>query len=371
MRGAGRPPQKKKGKRKPAKQKGPAVRVDVKRVRAKLDRAVKGAQLRGYRLDTRTGLDTFVGRYGYYDSPLGAVPFTGLLALGALAYYFQQNWSVYRARRAWRAGKWVRDNQLGGKMVFVPAEGSGQGKFSPLAQSLREADFAPPPPAAKARAEPPGWWRPAGAVKYPLSKERGLAEAKALLGQLEAARIEQGADYDAAGLLQFANTCAAYGVQVAPATDNAREAMYKAALEMAFASCVADSSAVLGGEAPAHFVSDFARATRLPPEKAWVLVTAFVSRKASALLVECAALLRKDAQDASVLLELLKLSRVLGAFPYARDSAEADMVAAGLRRTVSFDERTELLRLWKEHVQADPGSAEVLLGLKRKATPSY
>jgi len=129
--------------------------------------------------------------------------------------------------------------------------------------------------------------------------------------------------------------------------------MFRQVAEEAVGAAAAGSSARLGGERPARVVGAMAGALGVSDADARRMSVAIVAKKARDLLVSACAEHRSG--DAAALLgTAAAVSGVLRTFPLGRGSAEAEMVAAGIKSLAGREERESVLAAVEEACGGDP-----------------
>jgi len=267
------------------------------------------------------------------------------------------------AGRGGRSGKWVRDRSLGGRLVEVRGRGgrrAGPGAYNPLAglegdeASAGARRGGAPPRGAEAATPMPAWWDPPAPAGVPDAvRERARAEAQALMRRMEAEKVTAGKDIPLDGLVEVKRLCVEGGCSVAAATAASRDSMFRQVAEEAVGAAAAGSSARLGGERPARMVGAMAGALGVSDADARRMSVAIVAKKARDLLVSACAEHRSG--DAAALLgTAAAVSGVLRTFPLGRGSAEAEMVAAGIKSLAGREERESVLAAVEEACGGDP-----------------
>lgn len=105
-------------------------------------------------------------------------------------------------------------------------------------------------------------------------------------------------------------------------------------------------AAQINGENPREFLAGLANNIGLEKSRAATLVCASVAVRTRTCFLQCWALeiqgKRPEAVD-----ELVKICRIHYIFPPEDNSAEMEMVAAGLKKNLQVDERVRLLSLYR------------------------
>lgn len=281
-------------------------------------------------------------------SPLGWAALALAAAVAAAAVLrLRLPWAG--GRRGEEKGRWVRDRSLGGKMVFipdVPIDAPSPGKAAQLWGDDAAWGAAPPPaavpPPAAAEAAPPAWWparAPAPVYCSPARLEELQRTARAVVRDLEDAKVERGADYALSSLREVCLLSQeGNGFAVRAATDSGRDAMLRSGVRAALAAAQERSASLLGGTPPGLFVCQLAGALGVPAARAVQVAHAEVAAASRALLIDAEAAFRSG-QQAGVVNALVKLSGLLEALPLPAGSAEAELVAAGVRQQTTLQFR--------------------------------
>lgn len=278
-----------------------------------------------------------------------AAPFPGvvlaLAAAAALAAAFAAS-SSSRGGRS-RAGRFVRDRSLGGRLVRVAeAEATLRDDNSGLSASAT-APSARPPVSGAGLDDPPAWWvdpSPPSRVGA-AATAAALASAKAAAARLNASRVG-GGDYDVADFVGLRGACAsASGVGLSLEATQ-RDALFRGAADIALSSAP-DGPGALCGFAPGDLLSGLAGDLGVPRHRAAVLVaSATAARLRSGLTDGLAALRRGEAGRFDAVARLAALGAQLRALPLEPTAAEVDMVAQQLTDRVSPSERAQLGELY-------------------------
>ncbi|KAL6619992.1 hypothetical protein ACP70R_035131 [Stipagrostis hirtigluma subsp. patula] len=230
-------------------------------------------------------------------------------------------------RRGWGRGWWgggggggavvrKRDRSLGGKEVVVavssPVAAAPASRVSEPVRQVRRRD-----PQAKV----PEWWPEVGMqVMEPGPESEKWAR---LANRLVRAIIDN----------RLRQLCKISGVKVSFDTENARDSFYRAAINFVLDDCGRAAqdigAAQINGESPRFFLAGLASNIGLDKFRASTLALEIQGKRTEAL-------------D-----ELLKICRMHCIFPPEDNSAEMEMVAAGLKRNLQVAERVHLLSLYR------------------------
>ena len=257
-------------------------------------------------------------------------------------------------------GRWVTDRSLGGREVWVEdkyAVGRGA-RGNALAEDLAYVDPLRSEAAAKAKAkeeekaakaaaaasemvEPEWWRRPSPGYCPPAQRDHRLRLAKARLATLSSKRVS-GIGYTAADLADLRDACASANASVAEFVkpSSAATGIFKAAVEFALDACAQRSAAGTVGE-PRTFLSGLSDDVGVKPGKAGRLVAAAVAARLRSDLLQAAAQ-KRQGEEGQAMFTLDGAIGVLSTFPPAENSAELEMVAAGLKPRLNEGERTWL-----------------------------
>lgn len=261
-------------------------------------------------------------------------------------------------------GRWVSDRLLGGREVWVEDRYSRPIRGNALADDLtisptgglsekaaiekRREESKAKAEAAKARdATPPPWWDPPSLGYCPESqREARVTAARAVLARCGAKRVG-GAEYTAADLADLRETCQAANASVAEwvRPESARTGIYKAGVEFALdAASLRTMTSMIGP--PTKFLTGLAEDIGVKPGKAGRMVNAAVAARVRAELLQAGAQ-RRQGEDGGAMMTLDGIIGVLSTFPPEANSAELEMVAAGLAPRLNAQERAGLLEMFK------------------------
>ena len=256
-------------------------------------------------------------------------------------------------------GRWVTDRSLGGREVWVEDIYSGRGaRGNALAEDLAYVDPLRSEAAAKAKAkeaekaakaaaaasemvEPEWWRRPSPGYCPPAQRDHRLRLAKARLATLSSKRVG-GIEYTAADIADLRDACASANASVAEFVrpSSAATGIFKAAVEFALDACAQRSAAGTVGE-PRTFLSGISDDVGVKPGRAGRLVAAAVAARLRSDLLQAAAQ-KRQGEEGQAMFTLDGAIGVLSTFPPAENSAELEMVAAGLKPRLNEGERTWL-----------------------------
>lgn len=204
----------------------------------------------------------------------------------------------------------------------------------------------------KANTHLPGWWPPAAQLSgstsstYHGGDEAAQAKASFLLKVIMEKRLS-GRDFEEDDILQLRRICKYSRARVAFDTVNVRDSFYRAAVDMVLSSCgrSGDSAVDIGVEKAADFLAGLADNISLEAERAATMVSAAVAARTRSTFLQAWAL---HVQGKSLEAEgdVARLSRIHAALPPDNDSPEMEMVAQGLGRHLSLDERKHLLQMY-------------------------
>ncbi|XP_062179711.1 uncharacterized protein LOC133884350 isoform X2 [Phragmites australis] len=262
-------------------------------------------------------------------------------------------------RRGWGRGWWGgvgggeavvrrRDRSLGGKEVVVAVSSSpvaaAPASRVPEAAISREVRRRDP------QGKVPEWWPEVGTTMEPGPEmEKWARLANRLVRAIIDNRIT-GRDYRYDDAIQLRQLCKVSGVKVSFDTENARDSFYRAAVNFVLDDCSRAGqdigAAQINGENPRDFLAGLASNIGLDKFRAATLVCASVAARTRTCFLQCWALeiqgKRPEALD-----ELVKICRIHYIFPPEDNSAEMEMVAAGLEKNLQVAERVHLLSLYR------------------------
>lgn len=267
-----------------------------------------------------------------------------------------------------------RDRSLGGREVFVGRNSgvdqrarrekqdaaSARRKVNPLDAveiSRSERDMAKQRESKslrKAQSQLPGWWPPTTAVST--SVDTALQEKASFLLKMIIEKRSTGKDFEADDILQLRRLCKYSGGKVAFDSAYVRDSFYRAAVEMVLSSCGRSIklSVDMGGETAGEFLAGLADNISLEAERAAIMVNAAVAARTRSTFLQTWAL-QVQGKFSEAEGEVTRLSYILTALPPDNNSPEMEMVAQGLGRHLSPDERSRLLEIY---VKAGGSSTE-------------
>lgn len=248
-----------------------------------------------------------------------------------------------------KKGRYVRDRGLGGKMVFIEDEGEVPphvpGNASPVSPDpVSERTEAQDPWQAgvarqkkeEEKEDSPPWWSPPPTIYIdPAYKAQAKEDAQAVANRMINTKAASGQEYDLASLVSLRQICGESGVTVSAKTQ--RDTIFRRAVEMA-ATCAEDQTNSLGGQPPSKFVSGLAVDLGIPEKEAFNMVHGVVTAKARQTLIAACASYRENKNN-DIMIQLLKLTGLLTALPLPEGSAQAELVAKGLERAATLNER--------------------------------
>ena len=162
--------------------------------------------------------------------------------------------------------------------------------------------------------------------------------ARAVLARCSSKRVN-GSEYTAADLADLRDACQAANTSVADRVrpESARIGIYKSAVEFAIdAASLRTSTSLIG--VPTQFLSGLADDVGVPPGKAGTYVAAAVASRTRAELLQAGAQ-RRQGDDGGAMMTLDGVIGILSTFMPEENSAEMEMVAAGLAPRLNEKER--------------------------------
>ncbi|KAF8692695.1 hypothetical protein HU200_039529 [Digitaria exilis] len=240
-----------------------------------------------------------------------------------------------------------RDRSLGGKEVVVAVSSS------PLAAA--PTSHVQEPARVVWRKDPramvPDWWPEVGmpVMEPGPETEKWARVANRLVRAIIDNRIT-GRDYRYDDAIQLRQLCKISGVKVSFDTENARDSFYRAAVNFVLDGCSRAAkdigAAQVNGENPRDFLAGLAANIGLDKSRAATLLCACVAARTRTCFLQCWAL-EIQGKRPEALEELLKICRIHNMFPPEDNSAQMEMVAAGLEKNLQVAERVHLLNLYR------------------------
>ncbi|XP_078432666.1 phosphoribosylformylglycinamidine synthase [Wolffia australiana] len=272
-------------------------------------------------------------------------------------------WSMTWLRRTWGFGNWVvvrRDRSLGGREVVVGRRQKGlettwrrEGRLANPLSPVNEKERRKTVPTV-VRVVPeenlPEWWPvPASNSSMAvLRKEEFQREANRLVRAITDNRMS-GKDYKEDDMIQLRQICRTSGVKVSFDTVNSRDSFYRASVEFILKACYRapdpTSKVQIDGENIRNFIAGLAGDIGIGNTHAIRILRGAVAAKTRSHVLQAWALevqgRRQEAED-----ELGKLCRIFWIFPLENHSAEMEMVAVGLQKILTMEQRVHLLNLF-------------------------
>lgn len=316
------------------------------------------------------------------DTLHGAAILLGLIVLLSLAgkvilRFLQEIGFGWSGNSSGRKSKVIRDRSLGGREVRISSSNNprfGANRSSSAFKQTSDPVFGArspnplddvrqfsrsektllankaAPTAVKRQSQLPAWWPPPESY-YPVNeeaKERGRREAQIYLqGMLD--RRLGGEDFTEHNIMELCQMCRKNGVSVTVPTTNTRDALYRAASNVALSSCARGGSFILG-VAPTstpQFLSNFASAIGIDDERAARIISAAVAARMRSSFMQAWAFLKQSRQiDAKK--ELGATAAILSVFFLGPDSAEVDMVAQGIVPRLELTDRQQLFSIFRD-----------------------
>ncbi|WVZ97130.1 hypothetical protein U9M48_042685 [Paspalum notatum var. saurae] len=254
-------------------------------------------------------------------------------------------------QRGWGSGWWAgggaggavvrrRDRSLGGKEVVVAVSSP------PVATAPTIRAQEPPREIRKmdSPAKVPDWWPELGTTLMEPGPE--MEKWTRLANRMVRGKV----DHLSLQSRILRQLCKISGVNVSFDTGNARDSFYRAAVNFVLDDCsraVQDiSAAKINGESPRNFLAGLASNIGLDKFRAATVVRASVAARTRTCFLQSWALeiqgKRPEALD-----ELAKICRIHYIFPPEDNSAEMEMLAAGLEKNLQVAERVHLLSLYR------------------------
>eukprot|EP00898_Chlorokybus_atmophyticus_P005247 jgi/Chlat1/5723/Chrsp38S05557 len=217
----------------------------------------------------------------------------------------------------------------------------------------------------------PAWWKiPETVFVTPQRRQAAVQAATATLKRMTDARLV-GREFVEEDLMALNEQCRDYGVELQLETPALRDAIYRAAVNLAINAAEKGGTPNIASPADAvEFVSSFAHAISVPSSRAVVLVQAAVAAEVRNLLLQAAALVRQGRQ-AETVSEMMQLANILATFPPPPAAAEIGMVAGSLQSKISLPEREILYGLFLNgnHAPDSASTVREALGLDQRSAP--
>ncbi|CAI7730069.1 unnamed protein product [Closterium sp. NIES-53] len=182
--------------------------------------------------------------------------------------------------------------------------------------------------------------RAAGGGAWSVAKEGG-EEANLVVQRMLSQRL-LGQDFNASDILQLYTAYRRSGATVGIDSDNSRDALFRAAIHTAFSAAAGNPLPALPPAGIPLFLACLAAAIRLPSPRALTMVLAALAARTRSSFLQAWALVKQN-RHSEAEEELQRLASIATTLPPPPNSAEMEMVAAGLAQRISHGEREELL----------------------------
>lgn len=194
----------------------------------------------------------------------------------------------------------------------------------------------------------PSWWPAPEVLRATdnLEKDDAQKEASFVARVIMDKRLS-GRDFQETDILQLRRICKHSGAAVRFDTVNVRDALYRAAIDLVLSSCgrIGTMSADVGGEKATDFLAGLADNIGLEAERAATMVNAAIAARTRSTFLQAWALyVRGKLSEAEE--DIARISRIHAVLPSDKNSPEMEMVAQGLGRHLSLDERKHLLQMY-------------------------
>ncbi|XP_011073916.1 uncharacterized protein LOC105158762 [Sesamum indicum] len=246
-----------------------------------------------------------------------------------------------------------RDRSLGGREVVVgkrETNWSTSHKSTPLSgdnanyyQKKRKRK-----PLGRRRVEElPQWWPQV--VNWGLHDTGNKEEYQTMANQLIRAIMDRkmsGEDISTNDIVQLRHICKTYGVRTFITTANARDSLYRVSINFVLDYCESMSnvstSIQINGEDVREFIAGLADNIGLESAYAARMVSAAVAARTRSRILQAWALEVQN-KHSEALVELFKVCVIHRIFPPAENSPEMEMVARGLDKSLSVEQREYIL----------------------------
>ncbi|XP_051118210.1 uncharacterized protein LOC127242636 [Andrographis paniculata] len=250
-----------------------------------------------------------------------------------------------------------RDRSLGGKEVVVGSREtnwSTSRKLTPLNSSDNERNYGRERNRAtmerRKKAELPQWWPQV--VNSVSDESINKEEYQRMVNQLVQAIMDRkmtGEDISTNDVVQLRHICKTYGVRAFINTENARDSLYRMSINFVLDFCESIStvstsidSIQINGEDVREFVAGLADNIGLESARAVRMVSAAVAARTRSKILQAWALEVQN-KHSDALAELFKVCLIHRTFPPEENSPEMEMVARGLDKSLSTDQREHIL----------------------------
>lgn len=172
-----------------------------------------------------------------------------------------------------------------------------------------------------------------------------IAELMNLLSEILDKRM-RGIDISAEDIINLRRICKTSGVRVSIDTENVRDSFYRTAVNLVLNSCEslwAQSGFIdIDGEDPRNFVARLSENISLESSRAGRMVSAAVAARTRSRFLQAWAL-EIQGNHSEAVGELVKVFLIHRTFPPDEYSPEMEMVARGLEKQLTLDQREFLL----------------------------
>ncbi|KAL7128121.1 hypothetical protein ABFS83_14G294800 [Erythranthe nasuta] len=248
-----------------------------------------------------------------------------------------------------------RDRSLGGKEVVVGKKDTNlPTRRKPTALSLNDADYYYEKKSnrtkilGKSRKEElPQWWPQAVNLGSPEieNKEEYQRMANQLIGAIVDRKMA-GEDISANDIVQLRHLCKTYGVKTSISTANTRDSLYRVSVNFVLNYCETISnistSIQINGEGVPEFIAGLADNIGLESTHAARIVSAAVAARTRSKILQAWALEVQN-KHSEALAELFKVCIIHQIFTPEENSPEMEMVARGLDKSLSVEQREQIL----------------------------
>ncbi|KAL2507275.1 hypothetical protein Fot_30922 [Forsythia ovata] len=279
-----------------------------------------------------------------------------------------------------------RDRSLGGREVLVGKREENwptTRKTTPLSSN----DYTDEKKAKitrlrnRRKEELPQWWPQLLNSGLNLNEMINREEYQRMANRLIRAMMDNkmsGKDISANDIIQLRHICKTFGVRASIETANARDSLYRAAINLVLSYCeiIANksTSVQINGEDARQFIAGLADNIGLENSRAARMVSAAVAACTRSRILQAWAL-EVQGKHSEALFELSKVCLIHRVFPPEESSPEMEMVARGLENHLSLEQRESILEslftICSEETHRSLVEALGLVGIKDSQDKRY
>lgn len=280
--------------------------------------------------------------------------FLAALFMSSLVIVFIFKGLFGRRKRGSEALVYKRDRSLGGREVLV-GKREGNWGTTPRTTPLSLNDYNDDKKTKNTRMlnrrkeELPQWWpqllNSGSNVNEMINREEYQRMANRLVRAMMDNKMA-GKDISANDIIQLHHICKTFGVRASIETANARDSLYRAAINLVLSYCeiIADksTSVQINGEDARQFIAGLANNIGLENTRAARMVSAAVAARTRSRILQAWAL-EVQGKHSEALFELSNICLIHRVFPPSKSSPEMEMVARGLENHLSLEQRELIL----------------------------